>query len=130
MLEQILQGCTILIAEDEYLIANDIKRELVLAGAKVLGPVASLEGTIDLVESSVHIDAAILDVNLRGEKVFPAAELLDSRGVPFVFATGYDRSMIPPGFDDVTRCEKPIGAAALIAVIGKLVATRRESLRH
>lgn len=103
-----LAGFTVLVVEDEYYTADDLRRELVGAGATVLGPAPSLERALDLIRSSERIDAAILDINLNGEMVFPAATLLHQRGVPIVFATGYDRTMIPPRFDDAIRCEKPV----------------------
>jgi len=116
-----LKGLTILIAEDEYMIATDLTQNLVQAGARVLGPVSSLDGVMDLVEDADHIDAAILDVNLQGEKVFPAAEMLEKQGVPFLFATGYDQSAIPPRFKDVKRCEKPIGSKHLSRLLMTMI---------
>jgi DNA-binding response OmpR family regulator len=113
MAEGTLAGRAILAVEDEYWAATDLRRELVKAGATVLGPAPSLERATDLIESAPRIDGAILDINLRGEMVFPAADLLRKQGVPFLFATGYDQSMIPARFDDVLRCEKPIGADML-----------------
>lgn len=119
--EEILRGRTVLVAEDEYTIATDLKRELVRAGARVIGPVASLEWTLELIDATQHIDAAILDVNLQGEKVFPAADLLGIRGVPFLFATGYDESVIPTRFEDILRCEKPMEPHDLVRVVTEIV---------
>ena len=104
-----LSGRTILIVEDEYWAATDLARELVNAGATVIGPAPSVDSAMELIESHDRIDGALLDVNLGGEMVFPAADVLRERHVPFLFATGYDRSMIPSRFDDVARCEKPVG---------------------
>jgi hypothetical protein len=61
-----------------------------------------------------RIGGAVLDVNLQGELVFPVAEALQPRGMPFVFSTGYDGSTIPARFATVPRHEKPIYPAALI----------------
>lgn len=120
---QALKGLIVLVAEDEYMIATDLANELVGFGVIVLGPVASLDGAMDLIADADHIDAAILDVSLQGEKVFPAAEMLEDNGVPFLFATGYDQSLMPPRFHNVLRCEKPVGSLdlslALATVIGK-----------
>ncbi len=120
-----LKGLTILVAEDEYMIATDLTQELVRAGVRVLGPVPSLEGAMDLIEDADHIDGAILDVNLQGENVFPAAEMLEKQGVPFLFATGYDKSVIPPRFKDVTRCEKPIGSKHLSHLLTTMISETR-----
>jgi CheY-like chemotaxis protein len=117
-----LQGLTVLVAEDEYLIATDLDRALVEAGMRVLGPVPSLAMTLELMDAAPRLDAAILDVNLQGEMVFPAATVLQDRGVPFVFSTGYDESVIPARFQHVTRCEKPVCTARLISALSGALA--------
>jgi hypothetical protein len=61
-----------------------------------------------LVAASSRVDGAVLDINLQGEMVYPLADILTARGIPFVFATGYDRESIPERFDDHLRCEKPV----------------------
>lgn len=113
MAKQSLKDRAILVAEDEYYAAEALRRELIRLGAKVIGPAPTLERAMDLIEDAEQIDAAILDINLGGELIYPAADLLADRGVPFLFATGYDRSVIPPRFDGVARCEKPIGPEEL-----------------
>jgi DNA-binding response OmpR family regulator len=119
-----LKGLIVLVAEDEYMIATDLAQELTRAGARVLGPVSSLDGALELLKDADHIDAAILDVNLQGEKIFPAAEMLEQHGVPFLFATGYDESVIPAHFGSVLRCEKPIGSKKLSQVLATIINTR------
>ena len=98
----------VLVVEDEYMIAQDLARELEDVGAEVLGPVPSVADALALlVAEAVPPDAAILDVNLGGEMVFPVAEALRERGVPFVFVTGYDPWSLPQAYADVPCCEKP-----------------------
>lgn len=109
MVEQSLKGLAILVAEDEYYAADDLHRELTRLGAAVIGPAPTLERAMDLIEDANRIDGAVLDINLRGEMIYPAADVLVDRGVPFMFATGYDKSVIPSRFDAIARCEKPIG---------------------
>ena len=116
-----LEGLAVLVAEDEYMIAHDLARELGRAGARVIGPAPSLDRTMDLIAATDRIDGAILDVSLQGEKVFPAAEMLEARGIPFLFATGYDPSVIPPRFGSILRCEKPIGPGALRRALAGLI---------
>ena len=123
--ENALIGLTVLVAEDEYVIATDLQAELIRAGAQVLGPVASLDGLMALIENGGRVDVAILDVNLQGERVFPAAEVLQQQGVPFVFATGYDQSIIPPCFKDILLCEKPVSLWALRQAITTIVGMTR-----
>ncbi len=119
MSDRTLRNCHILIAEDEYLLAIDLQCELEDAGAVVVGPVADLSGAIALINEGRRIDAAILDANLGGEMVFPAADLLIERSVPIIFTTGYDASGIPSRFNAVARCEKPVNIKKIVEVIGR-----------
>jgi len=121
MAERPLEGQTILVAEDEYYAAEDLRRELTRLGATVIGPVPTLEKALELIEDAEQIDAAILDINLGGEMIFPAAELLTGRSVPFLFTTDYDGSAIPSRFDAVMRCEKPIEPDRLSHAVTQLI---------
>jgi DNA-binding response OmpR family regulator len=121
MPEQILQGSRILIVEDEYLLADDLCHALKDAGAEVLGPMASVEDANAYIAGEPSIDAAILDVNLRGDLVFPVADTLRARGVPFAFATGYDQWALPERFADAPRVEKPFKGHKVAAVLGAIV---------
>jgi CheY-like chemotaxis protein len=83
-----LAGKRILVVEDEALIAamvEDMLREL---GAVVVGPATTIAKGLSLVESEA-IDAALLDVNVRDQRIDPVADVLRDRGVPMLFATGY-----------------------------------------
>jgi CheY-like chemotaxis protein len=102
-----LRGLRILVVEDEYLIADEMRRAFEDAGSEVLGPVPSVEEAIALI-NQCDIDLALLDVNLGGQPVWPVADALKDRGVHFVFATGYDASALPPRYAGVPRCEKPV----------------------
>ncbi|HEX8303148.1 response regulator [Sphingomonas sp.] len=121
MPEQSLRGCRILIVEDEYLLADDLSYALSEAGAQVLGPIASVEDAQTFIAGGDPIDAAVLDVNLRGDLIFPVAEALQDRGVPFAFATGYDQWALPTRFADVPRVEKPFKSHKVAAVLGPLL---------
>lgn len=123
--EQVLAGRRILIVEDEYLLADDLSEALADGGATVLGPVASVEAAAELIASEAEIDAAVLDINLRGELIFPIADALEERGVPFVFATGYDRWAIPERFADAPRMEKPLKGAAIATTLTPLLGPAR-----
>lgn len=125
MTELALNGCHILIVEDEYLLAQDLRAELADAGAVVAGMAGTVAGALEQIESLARLDGAILDVNLRGESVFPVADRLAARGVPFLFTTGYDASALPPRFRHVVRCEKPMNMASVVRAIGKVVAACR-----
>jgi DNA-binding response OmpR family regulator len=94
--------------EDEYMLAEDLRQNLEELGAQVLGPVATVAQALTLLQSEDSLDAAVLDVNLQGDFVFPVLELLRNKRVPFVLATGYDRWALPAAYADVPRCEKPL----------------------
>ncbi|NYG46529.1 DNA-binding response OmpR family regulator [Bradyrhizobium sp. IAR9] len=74
--------------EDEYLIALELDAELRTAGYRVVGPVADIEGALQLLKVD-RPDAAILDVNLAGQWITPVAETLRAMAVPFILASGY-----------------------------------------
>lgn len=90
-----LNGRWVLVVEDDYFIANDLLRQFKESGAEVLGPVASVEHALALIAATPQIDGAVLDVNLRDVMVYPVADALRDRGVPFVFATGYEKNDDP-----------------------------------
>ena len=81
---------TVLIVEDEYLIAMDLQRMVESLGWRVIGPVATVRGALHLLEGDLP-SAALLDVNLGNELVTPVAEALKARNVPFVVTSAYDR---------------------------------------
>jgi DNA-binding LytR/AlgR family response regulator len=114
-----LRNCRILAVEDEYLLADELQSGLEDAGAIVIGPAPTVEAAAALVEGADRIDGAILDVNLGGEMSYVLADMLVDRGVPLVFTTGYDASVIPDRFNDVPRCEKPISIAKVTEAIGR-----------
>lgn len=116
-----LRDCRVLVVEDEYMLADELQFELEDAGARVIGPVGSVAGALDLIGSEAQLDGAILDVNLGGDMVFPVADLLLGRGVPIVFTTGYDQSAIPSRYSEVVRCEKPINIRLITAALGRAV---------
>ncbi|MCB8837054.1 response regulator [Aurantimonas sp. VKM B-3413] len=112
-----LKGRRILIVEDDYFLAEDMMLLFTEAGATVAGPVATLAEALAAVEGEAQLDGAVLDINLRGELSFPVADALISRGVPFVFATGYDCSLLPERFANVPACEKPVAPDWLTATL-------------
>lgn len=113
-----LRGKRILIVEDEYIIASDLACAMEEEGAEVIGPAGSVERALEIVEAERRgFDAAVLDVNLRGRRVYPVADALTARGIPFVFATGYDWGVIPDSYAGVPRCEKPVDKAVLARLV-------------
>lgn len=113
--EPSLEGLQILVVEDEFLLALEVEATLIGFGCSVVGPFAKLEKALHAARNT-ELDGAVLDINLNGEMVYPLAELLDMRGVPFVFLTGYVASDIPERFRHFRRLQKPLHARALHGV--------------
>lgn len=84
----VLDGSRVLILEDEALVAFALEDMLVAFGCEVVGPALRLSQALDLIERE-QLDAAILDVNIGGDRSYAIAEELERRSVPFIFATGY-----------------------------------------
>ena len=101
-----LAGCRILVVEDETLIAVVIEEPLQELGCVVVGPVARLDAALQLA-SDEALDAAVLDVTIRGGHVQPVAEQLLARGIPFVLASGYGDWSLPENLRDQPRLTKP-----------------------
>lgn len=118
-----LAGKRILIIEDEYFIASDIKRAITSEGAVAVGPAGTLATAMALAEED--IDLALLDVNLEGEHSYPIANRLRDRAVPFAFLTGYDDWALPEAYRDVPRFGKPFGIAQLISGLESLAPAGR-----
>ena len=116
-----LNGRKILIVEDEYLIADDLATLLREANAEVVGPAASLPRAVRLAGDTEQIDAAVLDINLRGVNVFPLADELRQRNIPILFLTGYGENSIPVDYAAIRRCEKPMGAAHVVEELRALL---------
>jgi CheY-like chemotaxis protein len=110
------RGLRVLIVEDEYFLAEDLADRFRRLGAEVLGPAGTVAEALRLA-SNVQIEAAILDVNLRGERVYPVADLLRQRQVPFVFASGYGGELEPESYSGVPRCIKPVDFVALARIL-------------
>jgi response regulator RpfG family c-di-GMP phosphodiesterase len=107
----------ILVVEDEYMIVDDMQRELEKLGVLVIGPAPTVAMALRLLDATPVLDGAILDINLRGEKSFPVADALHERSIPFVFTTGYAASMIPEPYRSMPRFEKPVTMQDVVRAI-------------
>jgi CheY-like chemotaxis protein len=119
-----LSSRRVLVVEDEYFLADDMALELQKGGAEVVGPVPTMDQALAVLASDQRIDAAVLDINLKGENVFQVADALARRGVPFVFATGYGPSIVPPEHSAVPRFEKPLNLQDLARMLPGLLSGR------
>jgi two-component SAPR family response regulator len=101
-----MAGCRILVVEDEALIALVIEDTLTSLGYEIVGPTGKLETALRLATEE-RLDAAILDISIRDQKVYPVAEQLLARGIPFVLASGYSDWALPENLRDQPRLTKP-----------------------
>lgn len=115
-----LKGRRILVVEDEFFQAKDLARALSEAGARLVGPVPSFGDAVKALDGDTGIDAAVLDINLRGRMVYEVADLLAGRGIPFVFATGYDPELVPAAYQGHQIYEKPFRMESLLAGLASL----------
>ncbi|MGA0588674.1 response regulator [Dyella sp. KRB-257] len=120
---EVLRGKRVLVVEDEYLIAEDVRIALVLVGAEVIGPYGTLAAAAQACARIPAPHVAVLDVNLAGERVFPVAERLVDSGVPCLFTTGYDDISIPDVFARCPRLRKPAGLRVMLDALVTLMTT-------
>ena len=113
-----VQGLRVLVVEDVFLIAESLGELLQHYGCYVVGPVATLEQSLDVARDT-PLDGAILDVNLEGKLCFPVAAMLAQRGIPFFFVTGYGNEIFPPNYLGIPRLTKPFEAADLEEMVAR-----------
>jgi CheY-like chemotaxis protein len=114
-----LLGKRVLVVEDEPIVAMMLEDMLAALGAELAGSAASVEQALTLVERGA-LDAAVLDMNLNGERSHAVADALRRRAVPFVFATGYGS-----GVEEETAeplLQKPYRQDQLAALLGRAIA--------
>ena len=104
--QRIAEGSRVLVVEDEMTIVLMIEDTLLDIGAQVIGPASSLDAALRLARDA-PIDAAILDVNIRGGNSYPVADILAERGIPFVFCSGYSDWALEERHRDRPRLTKP-----------------------
>jgi CheY-like chemotaxis protein len=123
------RGVRLLIVEDEYFLAQDLADHFQSLGVKVLGPAGTVADALDLLKSH-EVEGAVLDVNLRGQRVYPVADVLLQKDVPFVFASGYGGELEPDAYTDVPRCIKPIDFALLTKTLADRIAAAKIRVEH
>lgn len=124
---QPLAGRRLLLVEDEAMVAMMIQDMLEDLGCVVAAVAADVpHGLAYAEDDALALDAAVLDVNLGGEKVFPVAERLTTRRVPFIFSTGYGRNGMGPEFAEVPVLAKPYDMVALSGAL-RIILDQRTS---
>ncbi len=113
-------GASILVVEDEALVAIMMQDMLEELGFAVLGPAGSVAAALMLLEGT-RPTAAVLDCNLGHEKVWPVAEWLQRERVPFVFSTGYGAPGVHARFASAPVLVKPYDAESLRSALEKVI---------
>ncbi|WP_313104133.1 response regulator [Brevundimonas sp.] len=108
-----LQGRRVLVIEDESLVAMLLETILDDMGCAVVGPESNIDDGLRAATTEGGLDAALLDVNVAGREVFPVAEALKARGVPFVFSTGYGEAGLPEHWRGNPTIQKPFTEGAI-----------------
>lgn len=116
-------GGRILVVEDNALLAIELAQALASAGFDVVGPALTVAQSMALIEKS-GCDAAVLDINLRGETSEPVAKELHNRGIPFMTMTGYARAQQPPVFEGTPTFTKPVVMELVIDELRRSLAAR------
>jgi CheY-like chemotaxis protein len=116
-------GLKILVVEDEAMIAMLIEDMLIDLGCEVIGPMSNIDKALRAASTNA-LDGALLDVNLRGQPVYPVADALIARGVPVVFVTGYGETGLDQRFAGMPVVSKPLPPGALEQVLTQHIAGR------
>ncbi|CAN7143839.1 response regulator [Phenylobacterium sp. LjRoot225] len=115
-----LFGLQILLVEDEAVVAATLEDMLAEFGCTLAGAAATLTEALTAIHAAFDIDAAILDVNLGGEKVFPVADILVGRNIPIVFSTGFGPADLTQRYPESRLLEKPYQPEALADLLVEL----------
>ena len=118
------EGRKVLVVEDEVIIAMVIEDTLLELGVEIVGPVESLDAALRLAREA-SIDAAVLDVNIRGGNSYPVADVLDERGIPFVLCSGHGDLALGERHRHRPRLTKPYSMRALGDQVLELLKTPR-----
>jgi two-component SAPR family response regulator len=111
------------VVEDEAMIAMLVEDMVLDFGSEVVGPVAKVDQALNLARNA-ELDAAILDINVGGAVTFAVADVLQERGIPFIFATGYGARALPPRYRDARTLPKPFSYQSLAEALRAALANQ------
>lgn len=113
--------CRVLVVEDEAMIAMLVEDMVQDFGSEVVGPAARMADAIKLAQNA-ELDAAILDINVDGSVIYPVADILSTRSIPFIFATGYGSKALPTRFCNAPTVPKPFSYQSLSGALRAVLA--------
>ena len=126
-MDKFLSGRRILVVEDEMMVLMVIEAMLADIGCESVTAAATVDQALALIDAKVF-DAAMLDVNLNGSTSYPVADALAARGIPFIFASGYNGHGMKKGYSDRPLLSKPFQLNDLIRVFTRLFSERSSGL--
>jgi DNA-binding response OmpR family regulator len=112
----VLAGLRVVVVEDELLVSMLIEDILVEQNCVVVGPFHRVDLALETARGG-DVDLGILDVNVAGVKVWPVAEILEARGIPFLLLSGYGPEAVPAEHPGWPVCAKPFRSETLIAML-------------
>jgi len=119
-----LKNLSVLVLEDEMMVAMLLEDMLTELGSTVVGPCSTAQEALALLKTSV-VDMALLDVNLsHGQSGYPVAEMLARSDIPFAFVTGYGAGSLIPDYRNRPTLQKPFHLAALVETLLGMASTR------
>lgn len=116
----------VLIVEDEAMISMLIEDMVLDSGCEIVGPAARLDHALTLA-LQVEIDIGLLDINVDGSVVFPVADVLRFRNIPFIFATGYDFRTLPERFRDNPTLSKPFSYQSFLETMRRTLTDQHDA---
>ncbi|MHA6298084.1 response regulator [Devosia sp. CAU 1758] len=116
-----LDGVGVFLVEDEPLLAMSVEDMIIELGGKVTASAASLTEAMEKAGAE-RFDCALLDINLGGREVFPVANILAERGIPFAFSSGYGASGLPEAYSARPVVSKPYNMDQLSAALRAMLA--------
>lgn len=119
-MKRLLEGCRILIVEDDFYQASDTRGYLATAGATIAAASGRIDEIMQLVEDR-RFDAAVLDINLGNAPCFDVARCLRDKRIPFLFLTGYDAGILPDDLATYDLIIKPAGPTEVIERLARVV---------
>ncbi|MFO1147919.1 MAG: response regulator [Alsobacter sp.] len=126
----LLSGFRILVVEDELLIALALEDILLSLDCQVIGPIGNVAEALQLAQTE-PFDGALLDVNVRGQLVYPVAEALMERKVPVIFCSGYsDTAIMPSRFRSLAQVPKPYDDQVLMVAMERVFQVSNPTAAH
>jgi DNA-binding response OmpR family regulator len=112
----VLAGLRVVVVEDELLVAMLIEDILAEQNCVIVGPFHRVDLALETARGG-KVDLAVLDVNVAGVKVWPVAEILEARHIPFLLLSGYGKDAVPVDHPGWEVCAKPFRPETLIAML-------------